>query len=179
MKPILYPFMLLAACGLALSIAAHIMALAGIPIPGGSHVWLLHIGIFIVWIPAVLVSVQMTRHSRRKDHLKVVLAGCPVWVRRGFPILFGYVIINFFWFMVATADQPKQPQSPATSLSDVRGFSGHWMMFYAAALAVLYSRIHAPHLYRERKCPQGHTASPAAHFCSECGHDFSNETANT
>jgi len=62
--------------------------------------------------------------------------------------------------------------------SVVRGFSGHWMIFYGAAFAVLYSRIHAPELYRERKCPQGHTASPTARFCSECGYDFSNEAGN-
>src|ERR1041384_7731762 len=35
----LYPFMVLAAIGLLLSLGVHIMALAGLPIPGGGTVW--------------------------------------------------------------------------------------------------------------------------------------------
>jgi hypothetical protein len=178
MKPVLYPFMVLAACGLALSIVAHCMALAGVPIPGGKLVWGLHLGIFVVWIPTVITSMQTTRYANRKDFWKVALAGCPLWMRRGFYVLFGYGILNFLVFMATTANQPKQQQTGDAPPSVVRGFAGHWMIFYGAAFAVLYSRIHAPELYRERKCPQGHTASSTARFCSECGHDFSNETEN-
>lgn len=178
MKTVLYPFMVLAACGLALSIAAHGMALAGVPIPGGKFVWGLHVGIFVVWIPTVLTSMQTTRHAGRKDFWKVALAGCPVWMRRAGYVLFAYAILNFVVFMVTTANQPKQQQTGDAPPSVIRGFSGHWMVFYGAAFAVLFSRIHAPELYRERKCPQGHTASPAARFCSECGYDFSKHTGN-
>jgi hypothetical protein len=178
MKVILYPFMVLAGFGLALSIAAHCMALAGVPIPGGRLVWGLHIGIFVVWIPTVLTSMQTTRYANRKDFWKVALAGCPLWMRRAGYILFGYAILNFIVFMATTANQSKQQQIGDAPPSVVRGFSGHWMIFYGAAFAVLYSRIHAPELYRERKCPQGHTASPTARFCSECGYAFSNETGN-
>jgi len=177
MKVVLYPLMVLAACGLALSIAAHCMALAGVPIPGGKLVWGLHIGIFVVWIPTVLTSMQTTRYANRKDFWKVALAGCPVWMRRAGYLLFGYAILNFIVCFANTASQPKQHTGDAPP-SVIRGFSGHWMIFYGAAFAVLYSRIHAPELYRERKCPLGHTASPTARFCSECGYDFSNEAGN-
>lgn len=78
MRVILYPFMVLAACGLALSIAAHCMALAGVPVTGGKLVWGLDIGIFVVWIPTVLTSMQTTRYANRKDFWKVALAGCPL-----------------------------------------------------------------------------------------------------
>ncbi len=167
--------MVLAACGLALSIGAHCMALAGIPIPGGKLVWALHIGIFVVWIPAVLTSMQTRRYVNRKDFWKVALAGCPVWMRRSFYVLFGYAILNFIVFFATTASRPKQQIGDAPP-SVVRGFSGHWMVFYGAAFAVLYSRIYAPQLYRERKCPQGHSVSPTARFCPDCGYQFSNET---
>jgi hypothetical protein len=177
MKTILYPFMVLAACGLALSIGAHCMALAGATIPGGKLVWGLHIGIFLVWIPAVLVSTRTTRYANRKDFWKVALAGCPVWMRRGLYALFGYAIFNFVVFIATTASQPKH-QAGGAPPSGVRGFSGHWMIFYGAAFAILYSRIHAPQLYRERKCPKGHAVSPTARFCSECGFDFSTATGN-
>ncbi len=179
MKAVLYPFMVLAACGLALSIAAHCMALAGVLIPGGKLVWGLHIGIFVVWIPTVLTSKQMTRYANRKDFWKVALAGCPSWMRRAFYVLVGYAILNFIVFIAATTTQPQQQQQAGDAPpSVVRGFSGHWMIFYGAAFAVLYSRIHAPQLYRERKCPQGHTVLPTARFCSECGYDVSNEAGN-
>lgn len=179
MKVVLYLFMVLAACGLALSIVAHCMALAGVPIPGGELVWGLHIGIFVVWIPAVLTSMQMTRHAKRKDFWKVALAGCPVWMRRAGYVLFVYAILNFIVFCAVTSNQPKQEQTGRARPSDVRGFSGHWMIFYGAAFAVFYSRIHTPKLYRDRKCPQGHTASPNARICSECGYDFSRETGRS
>jgi len=177
MTVILYPFMVLSACGLALSIGAHVMALMGAAIPGGKLVWALHIGIFVVWLPAVLVSTQMTRYANRKDFWKVAVAGCPLWMRRAGYALFGYAILNFIVFMATTGSQPKQPVGDAPP-SVVRGFSGHWMVFYGAAFAILYSRIHAPHLYRERRCPQGHAVSPTARFCPECGYAFPNETGS-
>ncbi len=160
--------MVLAAVGLVLSVAAHAMSIAGIQIPGGGLVWALHMGIFVVWIPAVLVSLRSTRHASRKDYWKVVLAGRPVWMRRGLYVLFGYAVLNFVIFLATTANLPKSHGGGALP-SVVRGFSGHWMAFYAAAFAVLYSRVHAPDIYRERKCPQGHVVSPMTGYCPECG----------
>jgi hypothetical protein len=177
MKATLYSIMLLAGCGLVLSIGAHCMAIFGTTIPGGKLVWCLHVGVLVVWIPTVFISAQTTRHTNRKDFWKVALAGCPNWVLRGLYVLFGYAVLNFVVFMAATISQPKQRTGESSSFV-VRGFSGHWMVFYGAAFAVLSFRIHAPQLYRERKCPQGHDVSPAARFCSDCGYDFSDDTGN-
>ena len=174
MTAILYLFLVLSVCGLALSIGAHLIALAGVAIPGGKLVWALHIGIFVVWIPTVLVSMQMTRYANRKDFWKVALAGCPLWMRRAGYVLFGYAILNFILFIATTASQPEQLSGDAPP-SVVRGFSGHWMIFYGTAFATLYSRIYAPHLYRERRCPQGHAVSPTARFCPDCGYAFPSE----
>lgn len=171
--------MALAACGLALSLAVHGIALAGITIPGGKLVWGLHIGIFVVWIPTVISSMQTARYATRKDGWKAAFAGCPVWMRRAGYVLFGYAIINFIVFSATGASQPRQKMAGDSPPSVIRGFSGHWMIFYGAAFAVLYSRIHAPGLYRVRKCPEGHSASPTDRFCSECGYDFSNENERT
>lgn len=178
MKTILYPFMLLAACGLALSVTAHCMAIAGVAIPGGELVWGLHIGVFVVWLPAALISIQMTNYANRKDFWKIALLGCPVWMRRSLYVLFVYTFLNFIIFMATSTGQSKQETNGAPPAVTVRGFSGHWMIFYGAAFAILYSRIYAPQLYRKRKCPCGHVVSPAARFCSECGHEFSNKPEN-
>jgi len=115
----------------------------------------LHIGIFIVWLPAVLTSTQTTRGADRKDFWKVTLAGCPTWMRRALYVLFAYAILNFIVFIATTASQPKRQTSDAPP-SVVRGFSGHWMVFYAAAFGILYSRIHSPQLIATGKCPNGH-----------------------
>lgn len=113
--------MVLAACGLALSIAAHGMALAGLPIPGGDLIWGLHVGVFAVWIPTVLASLGMTRHVNRKDVWKMALAGCPEWMRRSLYVLFGYAILNFIFFIVSMAGQPKQDRKSASTPAVVRG----------------------------------------------------------
>lgn len=177
MKVILFPFLVLAACGLALSVGAHLTGLVGATTPGGKLVWGLHLGIFVVWIPAVIVSLRTTRYAVQKDFWRVALAGCPVWMRRALNVLIGYAVLNFAVFIVTSVGESAQPVGDAPP-SVIRGFSGHWMVFYGTAFAVLYSRIHAPHLYRERRCPEGHQASALARFCSECGFDFSKSDAS-
>ena len=53
--------------------------------------------------------------------------------------------------------------------SEVRLFSGHWMVFYGAALGTLYSAIKSPELLKGRKCTQGHEVAPLDEFCPKCG----------
>jgi hypothetical protein len=175
MKTTLYPFMAIAGCGLVLSAVVHCIALTGATIPGGNLIWVLHAGIFVVWIPAISASRQMTQSANSIDFWKIALAGCPLWMRLGLSVFFIYAIINFAIFIIPTIGQPKQPAEIVPSPAVVRGFSGHWMFFYSAAFGILYSRINAPQIYRDRKCPQGHKVSPTATFCPECWHDFSNE----
>lgn len=163
--------MWVAGCGLVLSMIVHGMALAGQAPPGGKLVWALHIGIFVVWLPTVIALNSMP-HFNRNDIWKVAFAGCPTWMRRGFYILCGYAVLNFVFVFAIAAGERKRSTGDAPP-PVVRGFSGHWMVFYAAAFCILYSRGRAPHLYLERQCPKGHTAAPTARFCSECGHEFS------
>lgn len=70
--------------------------------------------------------------------------------------------------MTNTVNLPKS-HGGAAPPAVIRGFSGHWMAFYAAAFALLYSRVHAPEFHRERRCPQGHPVSPTAGYCPACG----------
>ena len=168
MNFILYPFMALAAIGLALSISTHVLALLGLDMPGGQLVWHLHTGIFVVWLPTVLVSMRMTRHVKRKDFWKVAFLGCPVWMRRTLYALFAYAVLNFILFMFfSTGHVHSGGNAPA---SVVRGFSGHWMIFYGVAFGTLYSAIYRPELLKSRKCTNGHAVDPVARFCPTCGH---------
>jgi hypothetical protein len=164
---ILAPFIGLAALGLILSVAAHLAAVIGLPIPFGKAVWGLHIGIFVVWLPTVLVGIRFMRGANSKDYWKVALAGCPRWMRTTGYILFGYAILNFIVFFVMTSAHP-QPTGDAPP-EVVRGFSGHWMVFYGAAFATLYSASVIGYSGMDRKCPNGHRANVTAKFCEECG----------
>jgi hypothetical protein len=164
---ILLPFIVLAAVGFVLSVAAHISAVAGHPIPGGKAVWALHIGIFIVWSPTVLVAYRLTRGAKRKDFWKVALAGCPKWMRIILYGIFAYAALNFISFMIVTVNHPQQPGDAPPEV--VRGFSGHWMIFYWAAFAALYSASAIGYSGMDRKCPNGHSVGVTAKYCEECG----------
>ena len=120
--------MILAGIGLALSMLAHLMAIAGMALPGGQLVWMLHVGLFVVWIPTVLISLRATRFSSRKDFWKIALSGCPGWMKKALYLLMGYAVLNFILFIATTANGPKPAGDVSPSV--IRGFSGHWMVFY-------------------------------------------------
>ena len=167
LRLILLLFIALAALGLILSIAAHIAAIAGWPIPFGKSVWALHIGIFVVWLPTVLVAHRLTRGANRKDFWKIALVGCPKWMRTLLYILFGYAILNFVYFVATTPGHPQRQGDAPPEV--VRGFSGHWMIFYGTALATPYSASVIGYSGMDRRCRNGHSVAITAKFCEECG----------
>jgi hypothetical protein len=78
---------------------------------------------------------------------------------------FGYGFLNFAIFLLTAPKDGSGPMSPVI----VRGFSGHWMVFYSAAAAVLYSATHVDDRDQGRRCGNGHAVGPLAHFCEQCG----------
>ena len=165
---LLAPFLVLAVIGLLLSLLAHCFSLLGLPQPLGGAAWGLHAGIFVVWLPATLVSTQLVRDFKHKDFSKAVLRGCPRWMRWLVYGFFIYAFINFATFVLAAPVAQQVPNAPAPPLI-FRGFSGHWMAFYSAAIAILYSAIVVAKSDPARRCPMGHPVSPAAAFCETCG----------
>lgn len=164
-KILLTPFIILASIGLVLSVTVHLCALLGINIPFAKEAWGLHGGIFIVWLPAVIVAQRLSKDFKQKDLWKAALRGCPTWMQYITYFFFGYAILNFALFMLgATASHAGKNE-----LNELRGFSGHWMAFYSAAMAILYSATHYENFDETRKCLNGHSVSPLAKFCEECG----------
>ena len=163
MKALVVPFILLAAAGLVLSLLVHVSALVGLPNVLGSAAWGLHVGIFVVWLPAVIVAGLLTRDARRMDMRKVALRACPRWMRYMTYGFFIYAILNFAVFFLGSFASGGE-----VAESDVfRGFSGHWMAFYSAALALLYSFWRADTSIR--RCINGHKVSATANYCEICG----------
>jgi hypothetical protein len=122
----------------------------------------------------VLLAMRMSRGKKKSAwgfgtmSWKQVLSGCPRWMLYLLYGLFAYVLLNFFLFMGTTANGASQGDS-ASSPQVVRGFSGHWLIFYYAAFAIAYSAFAKPDLLRDAVCKLGHVASPSDKFCSECG----------
>lgn len=162
MIALLLPFLVLAGLGLASSLIAHLLAVAGVAPPGGSAVMLLHWGIFLIWIPVVWVSWQFKGQRSRRDW-KQMLSGCPDWMRYGVYGLVAYAVLNFLLMM------GKQVLGKDISADTVRMFSGHWMAFYAAGFAALYSVYRQPWMLSAAKCPNGHEVMPTDNFCPTCG----------
>ena len=126
MKVILIPFMYLAALGLALSVMVHMFSLLSVPSPLEETSWVLHIGIFVVWVPTILVANRLVKDFKQKDFWKAALRGCPTWMKNLTYFFFGYAILNFAIFIISDLASGGSARNLGNTPSAVfRGFSGH------------------------------------------------------
>ena len=141
-------FGLLALLGFVLSLIAHLASLTGFDVAAKyPYVWGLHVGIFVVFFPFVLMS---RKTLGRKPSFAQIRERFPLWVVAAGAIIFAYAMLNFLLFGLRTEGGSPSTHdgkfvleehgrfirelSPAeyTSLkaNEVRGFSGHWLVFY-------------------------------------------------
>lgn len=165
-----------AACGLALSLAIHLAALAGFQPPGGNSLFVaLHVGIFPLWIPVVLIGMKMTKGTRLSatwgwsgwNLWNSMFSACPPWMKYMVYGFFIYAVLNFVLF-VASVPTGKFVGSNVPSAA-WRGFSGHWMVFYSAGLAILTSAHRKGISNLEPRCSNGHSIGFGDKFCPTCG----------
>jgi len=162
-RPFLWVFVLLSGIGLVVSLWVHLGAVTGRRVAPEAFFWMLHVGIFVVWFPAVFVAQRLVGNVNRKDLWKVVLKDSPDWLRYMVYGFFGYAVVNFLFFMT------KAPNGGSGNPPAVvwRGFSGHWMGLYSAALAILYSAART--VDTSPRCTNGHINSSNAVYCPQCG----------
>jgi hypothetical protein len=181
MQVLLYPFVVLSALGLVASVIVHLLAHLGYA-PLGQGTFILHIGIFVVWFPAVL-SIMRTRVVRLYTSMnpragwrtwQQIVRGSPQWMQWMTLGFFIYGFANFFLFF-ALGGSARLPQGSPNSPTPIVGFSGHWMIFYSAALTILYSAVKTWN--SPLKCPSGHLVSPMDQFCPECGAALTPQTS--
>jgi hypothetical protein len=178
---LLLPLIAYAAIGLALSLTAHLLAYAGLRLGGTGLFFGLHIGIFPLWIPVMLLAAKMsggtiwggmTGGRRRSwDTWNAVLAGCPAWMKYMTYGFFAYAMVNFVLFMLLTivVHPNPGPHGGEPPSAVWRGFSGHWMAFYSAGLAVVTSAYRRGLSNLERRCVNGHVVAYGDKFCPTCG----------
>jgi hypothetical protein len=166
---LLPPLMLYAACGLVLSLTAHILSFFGIRFGGMPLFVGLHVGIFPLWIPVVFIAQKMMGGAQRNDFWKVALLGCPPWMKYMTYGFFIYAFVNFAIFMILVSIHPPVKGGVGPPPEVLHGFSGHWMAFYSAGLAILTTAYRRGLSNLQRKCPFGHVIGWSDRFCPTCG----------
>lgn len=167
MKSFLKVFCILAIIGFVLSFIAHFSTYFGVN-PQGEFpfVWLLHVGIFVVFVPAVYIMKRVDNGKGIFFHEAVKFA--PVWMKILCGVCFLYAAVNFFSFASMTKDGSPDIISGNYVISnhgrivrvishdeyekyrsyEVRGFSGHWMIFYFFSATVLVSQWKKEKIYK-------------------------------
>jgi hypothetical protein len=155
-----------ATCGLVLSLAVYLGALAGFQPPGGNVLFGgLHVGIFPLVLALILIfKLRPGTTDVETDNWRLpVFPGSPAWMNymaRGFYI---YALINFALFFVTnlvstgtlTLSMSHSFGAGDPSIASWRGFSSSWMTLYSTGLAILTSA------YRAGKCSNGHSTCGA------------------
>jgi hypothetical protein len=151
-------FGLAALVGFIISLIVHISALLGINILTNSpYIWLMHLGIFVVFVPFVFSS---RKTLGAKPKFAEIRAAFPTWVVVVGICIFAYAVLNFALFMMATKGGSPSVQDgqylllnhgklireltfveyTAFRTNEIRGFSGHWLVFYFVPFAYFVFR---------------------------------------
>lgn len=147
------PIALVALLGFLLSLGVHVTALLGIDVSEKMpFVWGLHVGIFAVFIPFVFSIRKILGDKPTLIEFRKLIPG---WVATLMFMLMGYTFINFALFMLATEGgspiihdgkfilqnhghlirELSSTEYAAFRANELRGFSGHWLMFYFVPFA--------------------------------------------
>jgi hypothetical protein len=166
MKRALFYFAL---AGWLLGILVNVLSLLDIDVTEKApFIWLLHIGIFVVWIPAVL---DLRENQELKDYMqsgilnqmnpigfyKIIFKDIPTWIILLALGGFFYAGINFILFISSQEGTASikdgqfvlqnhgqlvriltKQEYHHYSANEVRGISGHWILFYGMATGILF-----------------------------------------
>ena len=156
----------LAVTGWTLGLIVHLLSLSHYDVTDKlPYVWVLHIGIFAVWIPAVfamknneeLKKYEESGNRKIFGFFRIMFSQIPVWLRIIAIVSFFYALVNFILAFVFKDGTPaladgqfilenhgrfvrtiSEQEYHHYRANQVRGFSGHWLAFYGVAAAILY-----------------------------------------
>lgn len=153
-----YLFGLLALLGFIASLAVHIATLFQIDVAQYiPFVWVLHLGIFVVFIPFVFISRKLFGSRLSPNFLQ---DNFPTQVIMLGKVIMFYAVINFILFMIQSEGASPSVLNGKFALTShgkllreiseneyhvfqarvLRGFSGHWLIFYFVPLAFFLFR---------------------------------------
>ena len=150
-------FALLAALGLLISIAANVSTFFGVePMHRWACIWLLHLGIFFVFIPAA--TIQSHHGNQRPFRWREVFGVLPAWMRWMSVCLIIYATVSAvaFGILCGSGGPSKEPDGTYAMSShgrilrtltadeyhrasgyEFRFMSSGWIMFYSISLVLL------------------------------------------
>ena len=143
-KPFMGTFAFLAFIGLVLSIWVNIGAFFGHePSP---VFWSLHVGVFLVFFPAIFVAQKRVGRTRGRGFWKAVTKGSPVGLRYLLYLFFAYDavtgLIGFAKSLPGTLPGALPGAVPSRDPSlQWLGFSAVWMAFYFSSFVILSSAL--------------------------------------
>lgn len=155
---LLIPLISLAALGLVASLYIAIQSFMGRKF--GMQIFTLHVGVFVVFAPAVLLMIFVQRQGGSgKDIWKDLLSQFPGWTKYLFYGLFAAAVIA----TTITGRAGVQNDS-----SGVLGFAGVWAIFYGSSL-LTYIAAYRMRVAVLHGCPRGHGVEHGSRRCGECG----------
>lgn len=154
-------FALLAALGLLISIAANVSTFFGVePMHRWPYIWLLHLGVFVAFIPAF--SIQGQHGNKKPLRWRDVFGGVPGWLRWMLVSLIIYAPMSGLAFVIVCGSGGPSKEADGTyamtshgrilrtltadeyhraSGYEFRFMSSWWIMFYSISLALLVSAM--------------------------------------
>jgi hypothetical protein len=169
-RAIAYPVMAVSALGVIACFLLHIASFFGSPESGQRLFPKLFIGLFIVWLPTVLLMNGLTRDFKQRDLWKAALRGCPGWMQKTLWVIWGYVFFAAFILPFLRSSNPGASPSSFVIFPAV---------FYSTSFGVMYSLLQADEIDAGRLCLKGHLISPLAKFCEECGAPAAPDSRNS
>ena len=161
--------MVLSAVGVLLCVTLYLLGVTGTYSPQMKNSSILFIGVFVVWLPTVLLMNRLTRDFKQKDIWKAALRGCPPWLRTAMYVVIGFVFVIFFLPVLSKGNPGESPQT----------FVLFPIAFYSVSFCVMYSLINVEKFDATRRCLNGHAISPLAKFCEECGAPAAPDSKNS
>lgn len=134
---------IIAFVGFVLSAMVHAASLAGIDVSGPFDlVWLLHGGVFVVFIPFVISSRKLVGSKPTFSDWRSIF---PRWALVVCSVAFIYAMVNFVIYFATSENgnawvrdgkyvlrgiEVTKAEYTAFRASHLRGVSGHWLFFY-------------------------------------------------
>lgn len=158
------PFYYLSLLLLLLATIVHLFALSGVDVESKiGFVWLLHVGIFAAFFPALLSifanekMIENGQKVRGFKMLKVIFEHTPTWLCWLVAATYTYAIFTFLFFSNGAGGSPEivdgnyvlqnrngivrtltEIEYHDIKASILKGFSASWLIFYSFAVGVLY-----------------------------------------
>jgi hypothetical protein len=166
-------FMYLAALGFIASVLIHISTFTAFDPSAFCGAWGLSIGVFVVFIPAVICASQVLKGRTKSEHWKLIFQYVPACMPALMGLFLAYAFFSFLFtsFALLKGGSPGiiDGQYVLQSRGEIirqlteteyirhrayvlRLFSGHWMAFYLMSFTILLSHVRRTRSPR----PSGH-----------------------